>query len=687
MSFVRQYSRNLIAPLLLLAIVSGFYWKLLSGQYTWMDQPDMAYQVIPWYQLQAEAWQHGRFPLWDPHIWGGQPLLGQVITGAAYPLNWLLFLLPMRNGHIQLHFLDYYYVLTHYMAALFAYWLCRDMGRTRAASMIGGLAFGLMGLFGTLGWPQMLNGAVWIPLMLLFIFRSMRDERKERRLASAALGGLFLGVAFLSGHHQIPIFMGLMAAGLWITHVWRRRWHGLKAAALFFLFAGMTGGLQILPAIEAGKLSVRWVGAAGDPLSWAQQVPYTIHANYSVLPTGMLSLLLPSVGQKEIFVGLSVLLLAAIGVARSFNNPDVKRLVGICGGALVFAIGSMSIFHGVAYWLVPMVEKARSPEMAMVIANAAMAALAAYGVDAIRSRAIEPGWIQWLSRAGFGTLAAVAIMASVRNELSREYERLVIFAFVALALALLLRGWSQLTDRTAVAILFVVVLFEWGTYVGSSYRDAEHPAGFLAQLNQNEDIASFLRSAPDFGRLEVKMEDVPYNFGDWEGIDQRSGYLASLTANLAAAPVEAFAGNYYLAKNPANPNQVEVFRGASGLRVFSNPGAASFVRAVHEQKPCAGNDDVKLEWRGGSHIAVRTAMACAGTLVLSETFYPGWKATVDGHTRPIRPMFGAMQGVDLEPGTHRVDFVFRPMSAYLGGAMSIIGLFGAIAIVFFRRRA
>jgi hypothetical protein len=678
-----------VAPLLLLAIVCGFYWKLLSQQYTWMDQPDMAYQVLPWYQMQAEAWHHGRFPLWDPHIWGGQPLLGQVITGAAYPLNWLLFLLPFQNGHIQFRFLDLYYVLTHYMAALLGYWLCRDLGRTRAASMIGGLAFGLMGLFGTLGWPQMLNGAVWTPLLLLFILRSMRNER---HFASAVFGGFFLGVAFLSGHHQIPIFLALMAAGLWVTHVWRRRWDGLKAGVLFFLFAGLTGGLQILPAMEAGKLSVRWVGTTGDPLSWAQKVPYMIHEKYSVLPTGILSLVLPSVGHKEIFVGLGVVILAAIGVARSFGHPEVKRLVGVCAGAIVFAIGSTSIFHGVAYWLVPMVEKARSPEMAMVIANAAMAALAAYGVDAIRSGVMgsgarDAGWIQWLSRAGFGALAAVALMASVRNEASLEYERLLIFAFVALALALLLRGWSQLTDRNAVAVLFVVVLFEWGTYVGGNYRDVEHPAGFLAQLNQNQDIAAFLRNAPNFGRLEVKMEDVPYNFGDWEGIDQRSGYLASLTANAGAAPEEAFAANYYLAKNPTNPNQVEVFRGASGLRVFSNPGATPFVRAVHEQKPCAGDDDVKLEWRGGSHIAVRSAMACAGTLVLSETFYPGWKASVDGRSRTIRQMFGAMQGVDLEPGSHRVDFVFRPMSAYLGGTMSVVGLFGTLAIVFFKRPA
>src|SRR5579871_7033426 len=58
-------------------------------------------QVLPWYQFQAEAWHRGEFPLWDPHVWGGQPLIGQMQPGAAYPLNWPLFLMPLKKGHIQ----------------------------------------------------------------------------------------------------------------------------------------------------------------------------------------------------------------------------------------------------------------------------------------------------------------------------------------------------------------------------------------------------------------------------------------------------------------------------------------------------------------------------------------------------------------------------------------------------------
>ena len=103
-----------VGPLILFLIITGFFWKLVTKQYTWMDQPDMAYQVLPWYQFQAVSWHQGEFPLWDPHMWGGQPLIGQFQPGAAYPPNWLLFLLPMKNGRINQLWLQVYFIATHF---------------------------------------------------------------------------------------------------------------------------------------------------------------------------------------------------------------------------------------------------------------------------------------------------------------------------------------------------------------------------------------------------------------------------------------------------------------------------------------------------------------------------------------------------------------------------------------------
>ena len=87
------------APALLFVICVCFFWKLtLTNEYSWLDSPDNANQILPWYQFQAGEWAQYRAPLWDPYLWGGQPLLAQAQPGAAYPLNWLLFWAPLRNG-------------------------------------------------------------------------------------------------------------------------------------------------------------------------------------------------------------------------------------------------------------------------------------------------------------------------------------------------------------------------------------------------------------------------------------------------------------------------------------------------------------------------------------------------------------------------------------------------------------
>jgi hypothetical protein len=48
---------------------------------------------------------------------------------------------------------------------------------------------------------------------------------------------MFLGIAFLSGHHQIPIFTAVAWAGVWIYLLARNR-RLLAPAAVALLFAG-----------------------------------------------------------------------------------------------------------------------------------------------------------------------------------------------------------------------------------------------------------------------------------------------------------------------------------------------------------------------------------------------------------------------------------------------------------------
>jgi len=70
-----------------------------------------------------------------------------------------------------------------------------------------------------------------------------------------------------------------------------------------------------------------------------------------------------------------------------------------------------------------------------------------------------------------------------------------------------------------------------------------------------------------------------------------------------------------------------------------------------------------------------------GLLILSDSWYPGWEATVDGRKRRIFPTDLIMRGVFLESGRHEVVFTFHSRS-FRWGIIFSVTVFGLAAIVF-----
>ncbi len=73
-------------------------------------------------------------------------------------------------------------------------------------------------------------------------------------------------------------------------------------------------------------------------------------------------------------------------------------------------------------------------------------------------------------------------------------------------------------------------------------------------------------------------------------------------------------------------------------------------------------------------ISVDVSSAKGGFLVLSEVYYPGWRARIDGTVTPVIPTDIALQGVPIPPGEHTVVFEFVPSSLRLGAALSLVGM-------------
>jgi len=83
-------------------------------------------------------------------------------------------------------------------------------------------------------------------------------------------------------------------------------------------------------------------------------------------------------------------------------------------------------------------------------------------------------------------------------------------------------------------------------------------------------------------------------------------------------------------------------------------------------------------------VKVQAHLGTPGYLVLTDAYYPGWRALVDGRPAKIERADYHFRAVYLEEGEHTIEFVYAPFSFKVGVAISLASL--AIVMVGLKRR-
>jgi hypothetical protein len=728
---------RLAAALALPLLLACFHWQLLWGpRAVWFASDDNAYQVLPWLEMQARAWRSGQAPLWDPWQYMGQPLIGQGQPAAASPLNWLLAAKP--EGAAGWLYLNIYFLLIRWIGAAGMYRLARSLRCGRPGSVLAGFAYAAVGEFACAMRPQMAMGAMWAPWALRFLLKSaglaprtpgallrsssaaLTDGASAGPLRHAVLGGFFLGLCWLGGHPQMPLFLSLGFALLWAVALLSgaRRAAG---AAVFFSTALLAGAVQLLPLVEYGRRAVRWVGAAA-PIGWNDKIPLEIHRQFSLKVESIPAVVVPGYhGEFQAYHGALLLLLAAFGawaLRRGAGGP--LAALGLCGFWL--ALGPAGGLHKVLYRAAPHFDKARAPEAALILLSLSVPALAAAGAEALFR--IEGA----AKKRAAGLLAVAGVAAGVwvwRHAPVFNLAWWSVFGAVAIAALIRLGGlrkvpaWGALLVAVAAASLETAPLRE-RLFPAVSSPEASR---YLRMLAAHRDIAAWLRARGGHWRVEVDDTEIPYNFGDWHGLQQHQGYLAGVTENIYRHELHTdhakrlFGVRFRVALSPSDSHPAEVFRGASGVRVYESEAplprvfivhaatgldnrlhAAGALHAIRERigettflpgpvpelQNCRGREQARILDYGINRVTVEATLGCRGMLILTDAWFPGWRAAAGGRALRIHEAYAAVRGVVLEPGTHRVEFVYRPASVIAGGALTALACLIAAACA--RRR-
>jgi len=731
---VTSLKKRLGPPLLVVLGVITVFWKLvLTDQYTFLASPDMSNQVMPWLQASVAAIRHGYMLWWTPYEWFGQSLVGQVQPSVVCPFTFLLALAPVKDGLIQVQWVHWWFVLIHCAAGLFAYWFFVDLDLGAAAAVLGGIFYATAGFCGNTDWPEHLTAGIWAPLVFLFLLRALRGRTPVK---SAAWAGVALGLAWMSGHHAHPLSLTLAVAGVGVAALVR---FGLKRdllvrLALVFGLMAIVAAVQLLPAREYGRYAKRWTETGA--LTWKDKVEFPEHQHSGMRPSDLLNLVFPGSGiRTDPFVGIVGISLAAFAIWSAFRRREVRLLAVVAACALLYALAQFDALYGLFYSLVPLVETSRAPVVMLSVFHFAVASLVAFGASALfaeaeqrRERTVIKGLV-WFGGVTLGLFALFEFLKpAVSSRIVDGDPRIGMIGLVALLLAAVFQAWrlGYVRREWALAMVGLLLIVEQGNEAGNAwahFRQADRMQSVWALYN-TLDIADYLRHQPDPKRLEYNDKDVKFSFGDWYRLDS----AWAMTASMLAATSDLggwwsdrvgrmYGTNYLVSRAPTHDGLKEMFTGKSGIKVYYNPEAFPRAWIVHQTviakddkaggdlvngapfdlrttavlvkngptlETCTGTDRVASYNETHSMTRMNVELACTGLLVVSDNWYPGWTAQVDGRYVGIWKVNTVIRGIVVPKGKHQVVMRYQPFTVRFGLVLTVLGF--AAAVVLQKRR-
>jgi hypothetical protein len=704
---------------------------------------DVAQVFHPWALYTAREVRAGRLPLWNPYAYAGVPFLSNPQTALFSPLTWLGWMLPATLALTLPQIVKlalagpamYWFLRTLAVVPLPAFigaagfmlsttmiaWLPWTYSTTMVLlpilfGLVERLAQGpdrrlvallalAIGADGLAGYPPsafhgLLATGAWA--LARAPWRTRPLEYFAALAAAAGLGGALVAVQALPAVDY------------------------LRESAVYFYRNQWTPPLTPEPRAAITALMPHFFGAGARTWSgWQFGITATYVGLVLLLGVPLAALAWRHAGTRPLAA------MAALVAAIHYGASGVEALADAPGMALVNKLRLMPLFV--------------FPLCALGALGLDVAARAREA-PAARSVAVVRAWFIALVVIGLGAVALVSgevAAAAVRPSLTTQF---LAFLVGLTAAALLLLGW--LRDgraRWGVALAAVQVLTL--VPVAATYlpvRDSrwlyptppavgwlqQHAAGARAVMADHVGFLYGVRQASGYdGLTPRRIEQVAGPIGS--GNARLAGYQENVAALHGSEPLAPLSVLFSPARDllglrwivlPARagapaPGLRLAYDGADA-RIFENPAAlprafvARRARCVDDRAalallrsrtvdlgaevlladcpgPLAGGAEAqavaaRIDVDEPERVVVTASTDAAAWLVLTDTWFPGWQARLDGAEVPIARANHAFRAVALPPGSHRVEFTFLPRGLVPGAGITLAAG-GVLLGLLFRR--
>lgn len=713
--------------LLLAAAVVAAFPQVAAGVHTFFYR-DFGALGYPGAVFTRDALLRGEVPLWNPESHCGVPWLAQM--GQWYPLSWLIYLLPMPWS-------ANFFILAHLWFGGFGmFWLLRRWNIGSFAAAFAAFAFVFNGVsLSCTQWGNYIASLAWLPWVVGSVIEAWR--RGGRWLPFAAVAGAMQVLTATPEITLLTwLFIGMLWVADLFRRQTELVASARRIALVILLAAGITM-IQMLPFFDLLAHSQRNSGNAQAAVwsmpawGWANLIVPLFHCYPS--PQGIWF----QRGQDFLisyYLGIGALALAVTGILTGRRNAVlIAAAILFC---VLAASGTNGFLYAPLKKIFPLVGIARFPVKFMILPAFLLPLLAAFGLDAIlqsktarRTLCVVSGIILILSAAllclarrfafendDWNVTAAntacrvgllVVVIAGIFLSLKIQNHR----AQIALQLILLaILPLDAFTHSPGIVPVLPASVLESGIWQATGKPPLEPGAGRIMVSPDAEQELLYSRVT------NMKDDFIGKRLGQWYNLNLLDG-LPKVTGAVTLRPahfdmLESYL--YYTQGGHCGRGLVD-FLGVAWLSSPKNPTQwmerTNYLPMLTAgQKPLYGEDAdvlqaitandfsprevVFLPESARSIVSVTNQSACTvhnthfrdnrieadveaagpALVVLSQSYYHLWHATVDGNPVPLLRANLAFQAVQIPAGRHHVQWIYRDPYLGIGGAVSALSL-------------
>jgi hypothetical protein len=779
--------RNILSGLVALVILS-FLVLWFCQDLIFQEQVPFLRDLGPYfYPLRFalhESFRSGELPLWNRHLAMGFPLLAAFQSGVFYPPHFLLLIPPFFTAIRAI------YILHFLIAAVGAYYLCRNWKFPPYLSIVGALLFALGGTVVSLS--NLLNHfqtAVWLPWVILSWEKFLSSRSWKNFLAFI----LITAMQFLAGSPELfAISMVLVLIdGMKV----RQSVPAISHGKLLFVFLGanlLVLGLVMVQALPTAELFLE---------SRRQQpIPSQEAFHWSLKPASLLNLffldkeidLTTSKGirlffgrEAPFFVSYYLGAISAFGISLWFYFSSLREkitLLSLVAASLIVALGSHTPIYPFLFRHLPFLGAFRFPEkfffftyvLLLYMALKGLGDLLLHNDNSVKGpfAALAIVGVVWVGLHIFLSfnldLLARFIAPQSGNSLSSpdhakivagtmsNLDRQVVLSLGFLSLIVLAK--TKAIRLPLFSVLMVSAVFVDLAWAHKSLLFPLHPSFAyesqrILQTRETElNRFFYFPSARDLHPSSVTVlgrptleESIALSFKNFlpnAGLLYGVDYFQEIDA-LGRQPytdflffanqldftsqiklLRTFNVKYLLAFRPLAEKGITLIRhfrdnfswlykvegtvprayvvnqaavendSREVLRLLSSAGFDPTLEVVLDREiPMPPTRQLKATAKivryENELVTIATSADNEAILVLADSYYPGWKAFVDGRKEVIRRANLFFRAVPLPAGNHTVEFRYEPRSFTFGlliSAATLVALAVVTAILAFRAR-